>query len=407
MTTTEPPASAKPRADLLGAARRSRIRLYAASFTVDAVYFGFGILLPVHARQTFDAAPTTLGALGTTSMLTYALTCVFTGRWSDRIGSRPLYLGGLGGLAFVSIPAAYIAPNLSLLFVASILFHISLGLFWPPLERELSLLSQRRTLARSVGTFNCTWAAGICIGGLGGTSSYERLGFGWGAAVFAALTAAALAILQAPMTRLDPATRSDGEEEGEEDAPSSGRVRLFLRIGWAANFSAYFATQGISYLFAHIRTELGFTIERMGMLLLAINLPRFATFLALRRLEGWRYSFRWLATLQAIAAVSLIGLSLLETVPAFLLLLPALGMFAGLSYTSSFYYGLGVEAREGTNSANHELFLSLGATLGPLACGLVAELSPDWPGSILAFCGGVILVALLVETAMAQRARDA
>ena len=165
--------------------------------------------------------------------------------------------------------------------------------------------------------------------------------------------------------------------------------------------------QGINYLFTHVRAELGFTVERMGLLLLAINLPRLGSFFTLRWLEGWKYSFGWLATLQTTAGACLIALSIFETQLAFILRLPALGIFAGLSYTSSFYYGLSVEAREGTNSANHELFLSLGATFGPLACGLVAEAAPDWPGSILAFCGAVILVALAIESVMARRGKAA
>jgi len=395
-------ANAGRRPELLAAARRSRVRLYAASFVVDAVAYGFKILVPVVAQEHFDAGPVMLGLLGTASMLVYAAVCLLSGRLSDRFGSRALYLGGLAVVLAVALPLALVASSLAILFVASALFDGGLGLFWPPLERELSFTSPREHLARTVGTFNCTWAAGICLGGIGGASFYARLGYTSGIALFAGLIAASLVILAARLARAPPSS-SVAREELESESRDARRVAFFLRLGWVANFAAYFAMQGIAYLFPHLRAQIGFSIEKMGVFLLAITLPRFLAFVALRRLSSWHFSLAWIVVVQSLAGSALVVLSLLTHAEwAFLLLLPALGAFGGLSYSASFYYGLRVPSREGTNSGVHELFLSLGATAGPLACGLVASAAPEWPGAIFAFCGAVILAFLGVELAMAR-----
>ena len=383
--------------------RLGRLRIYTAAFCVDAIGYGYSLLVPVRAQEAFEAGPLRLGILGTVSMLTYALICAKSGRLSDRLGSQRLFLLGLGLLGLVGLPLTFMATNLVTLFVASIVAHAGLGLFWPPLERQLFVLSPKSRLARTAGTFNCTWAAGICLGTIGGASLYGRLGYDWGLGLLGAFAVLALIVLLPRFGRATPIPGTSAESLPAERLPSQEVIKVFLLIGWTANFAAYFASRGIEYLFTHMRDERGYTVEYMGWFLLSIHLTRLVAFFVLRRSTRWHYSLRFLFGVQVAAAASLITLSFLEEPVWFFVLLPVLGFFVGLSYFSSFYYGFQITSKEGENSGNHELFLALGMTFGPLVCGLAAHWAPGWPEIILAVSGGALILALVVESRMASR----
>ena len=70
----------------------SRLRICVAAFCMDATSYGAGLLLPIHALNKFDADPLELGLIGTIINATYTVVCWLSGRLSDRVGSRALYL---------------------------------------------------------------------------------------------------------------------------------------------------------------------------------------------------------------------------------------------------------------------------------------------------------------------------
>jgi MFS family permease len=380
----------------------ARLRLYVAAFSTDAAAYSFFVLLAVHAQHGLGAGPAALGWLGTITTAVYAALCFFTGGLSDRIGSRPLYLGGAMLLAAVALPAAFFSRSLPHLYIAGALFGVGLGFFWPPLQRQLFIFSPRGALWRTAGTFNVAWAAGICLGSLGGASFYERLGFREGLALCLGLILLTLVCAVWPV----PAAAGGEGSRRPPEAPGvrmdARRAAAFLRLAWLANFAAYFAFNGITYLLPHISDRLGFSVLQLGLFLFTANFARFTAFLLLRRFAGWQYSLGWLAVFQLLGGGALAALAFSREAALFYPLFALFGAFAGISYYSSFFYGLNLGARQGRNSGLHEGILSLGMTFGPLLSGLAAKSAPAWPGAVFGFTGLVVLAALVLEWRLAR-----
>ena len=372
----------------------ARLRIYAAAFCMDAAAYGANLLLPMRALKSFDAGPLELGLIGTIIQATYTIVCILTGRLSDRVGSRTLYLPGAAIVSLVAIPIIYFSDSLWGLYLAAPILGLGLGFYWAPLEREMGEASKPGNLWKTAGTFNCVWALGICLGSYGGPELYSWLSFEAGTILLLALAGLALFLLLPPLRiEAHPGT-SDSLEVIEA---GTGSKHLLL-VAWIANFSAYFAINGITNQLPYLgEKHLKIGLGMVGLLALSINLARFGGFLTLRRLQGWNYSPAWLFLFQLLAATSLLLLSGADSLAHYFILLPLLGIFCSLSYSLSFYYGLAASSKAGRNSGLHEAVLSLGLMSGPLACGTAAWALPDWPAAALAAAGSLILLALLVE----------
>ena len=381
----------------------ARLRIYAAAFCMDATAYGANLLLPMRALKSFEADPLELGLIGTIIQASYTIVCLLTGRLSDRVGSRTLYLPGAAIVSVVALPIIYFSDSLGSLYLAAPILGIGLGFYWAPLERELGATSNPGNLWKTAATFNCVWALGICLGSYGGPELYNWLSFEAGTILLLALSGLALFLLLPPL-RIEPLPETTGKRDAIE-AGATSSTHLLL-VPWVANFSAYFAINGITnqlpYLGEkHLKIDLGM----IGLLALSINLARFGGFFALRRLNGWNYSPAWLFLIQLLAAASLLVLSGANNLAHYFILLPLLGIFCSMSYSLSFYYGLAASSSAGRNSGLHEAVLSLGLMSGPLACGAAAWALPDWPAAALAVAGSMILLALLVELLIFKKYR--
>ena len=99
-----------------------------ASFSPLAIIFvtvfidllGFGIIIPLlpFYAESFGASAFTIGLLGTSFSLMQFLFSPIWGRWSDKIGRKPIILLGLLG-SCISYVALALATSLPLLFVAA------------------------------------------------------------------------------------------------------------------------------------------------------------------------------------------------------------------------------------------------------------------------------------------------
>lgn len=365
---------------------------------MDTVSYSYSLVLSAHARETFGATPAELGYLGTAATGVYAAGCLLVGVWSDRKGSLPLINAGLSLLGFVVFPVALLARSFVALCFINAAFGFCLALFWPPLLRELSFLSPGKALWRSLGLFNIAWAAGCSVGSFAGPTTYAKVGFQGAITISMGLVFLALiAILFQTFARDRPAAPQENEAAPAEKVDER-KGTLFLHLAWISNFCVSFVLGGLQYVFLYITQKLGFDYLTWGArILCSKDIGRFLAFACLCFFDGWHYSLAWLVALQVAGGAALI-FSGFATVPgAFLALFPILGVFSGIAYYSSIYYGLNLRKSEGKKSGTHEGILALGLCLGPVLCGQVGENSPEWPGAILVFGGGVILAGLFLE----------
>ena len=94
--------------------------------TVFIDLLGFGIIIPLlpYYAESFGASALAVGMLGTSYSLMQFLFAPLWGRWSDRIGRRPIILVGLLGSGVSYLMLAY-ADSIALVFAARVLGGIA------------------------------------------------------------------------------------------------------------------------------------------------------------------------------------------------------------------------------------------------------------------------------------------
>src|SRR5262245_26087149 len=289
--------------------RRSRIRIYLASLLVDCSTYSFSITVGCHAKERLGADYWQLGKLGALSALCYSLTCLLTGGLSDRVGSLPLMLTSLVLLS-AGFLATCLAQTFNDLLLAGAFMGAALALFWPAIQRKLSLLSPGRKLWGALGAFNIYWAIGVGAATLATPATYAALGLAPTMLIALAVTLAAVPFLAVRMPEPPPAA-GDALPEGESVTPA--RARLFLRLAWVSNFTAFFAMVGIMRIFPRVSSDLGVELGRMGWVLAPLDVGKVIAFAILAYAPFWHYSFRWLFLAQAAAAVALVAAALVES----------------------------------------------------------------------------------------------
>ncbi len=378
--------------------KRRRVQLYVASFLADTAGHGYPLVVAQYALDALGASAFHLGLLGAVRSVSYGAVCLILAGWSDRVGSMPLVRGSLLVLSFAAMPLTLSARSLPLLYLANALVGVALGLFWPPLQRELSLLSPGPLLWRALGAFNLYWAAGAAAGAFAALPAYVHFGF-TRAIVFCAVLF--LLALLCTLWRRGHELAVRGALEPEAVHPA--KARLFLHLAWLANFAGAFAIGAMHDLFVYVGDRYLLTTASVSAIVFAKEIGRFAAFAFLRRFSGWHYSLAWLAAGQGLAAAALLAGGFVRNPAVLFALFALVGGFVGLTYYSSFYYGLNLRQEEGRKSGLHEGILAAGIFLGPLASGAAGDLLPRWPGVVLFLPGTVLLVVLALTLAMARR----
>jgi MFS family permease len=376
-----------------------RVRLYFASFFLDAAGHGYPLIVSAHAQYALHASPTEMGVLGAITWIVYSAVCLTMGGWSDRKGSMPLIFSGLLLLALVVLPAALLSASIAPFYFTNAGFGLCLALFWPPLQRELSLLSPGDVLWRALGAFNLSWALGAGIGTvLGGPQAYELFGFHKTVGIAIGLVSLACLSLVGPRSR-EHAARIAGTLEDVDPRTAW----LFVRLAWIANFCASFAMGGIHIVFVYVAKQLELAGWWGTAILYAKEAGRLVAFAFLRKHRAWHYSFAWLAGAQLAGGAALVACGFVTSPWLLFLFSAVLGMSSGVAYYSSLFYGLNLRADEGRKSGLHEGILALGVIVGPVACGAVGDAFPKWPGGVLLLPGAVILAGVGLQLIVAQR----
>ncbi len=132
--------------------------------TVFIDLLGFGIIIPLlpFYAQSFGASAFTIGLLGTSFSLMQFVFSPIWGRWSDRIGRRPIILLGLMGSCLSYLTLA-LATSLSLVFVARIVGGIA-GANIPTAQAYIADVTTPENRARGMGLVGAAFGLGFIFG---------------------------------------------------------------------------------------------------------------------------------------------------------------------------------------------------------------------------------------------------
>ena len=140
--------------------------------TVFIDLLGFGIIIPLlpFYAESFGASALMIGLLGTSFSLMQFLFSPIWGRWSDRIGRKPIILVGLMG-SCVSYLALALARSLPMVFLARIIGGIA-GANIPTAQAYIADVTTPENRAKGMGMVGAAFGLGFIFGpAIGGVLS--------------------------------------------------------------------------------------------------------------------------------------------------------------------------------------------------------------------------------------------
>jgi MFS transporter, DHA1 family, tetracycline resistance protein len=233
--------------------------------TVFIDLLGFGIIIPLlpFYAQSYGATAFMVGLLGSVFSLMQFVVAPIAGRWSDRLGRRPIILFGLFASCIAYVALA-LADTLILVFAARILGGMAGGNV-PTAQAYIADITTPANRARGMGLIGAAFGLGFVFGpAIGGllTRFGPATPMWFAATLCLANFAAALVFL--------PESR-----HGDRAAISVGRVELFQRARTRAGLMplliVYFfvsvAFSGFEATFALFsERRFGFTAETIGFI---------------------------------------------------------------------------------------------------------------------------------------------
>lgn len=214
---------------------------------VDLV--GFGLIIPLQAvyAERLGASGLTFGLLVGAYALMQLIFNPILGRWSDRIGRRPVLLISVTGsvVAHLLLGIADLAHSLPLLFAARILDGIT-GANIATAQAYIADVTPPERRARGMGLFGAAFGVGFVVGPalgallalVGRAVSGPQTGTSWPAFGAALISTAAVVLI----ARFLPESRPRGETAGTVvSAPVAIHWSVLRRARVGELFALYFA----------------------------------------------------------------------------------------------------------------------------------------------------------------------
>ena len=335
--------------------------------TVFIDLLGFGLIIPLlpFYAESFGASALAIGLLGTSFSLMQFLFSPVWGRWSDRVGRKPIILLGLFGSG-ASYMMLALANSLALLFLARIVGGIA-GANIPAAQAYIADVTTPENRARGMGLIGAAFGLGFifgpAIGGLLSRVSPETPMWCAAALCFANFVAAWFLL---PESRsANASNRTLGRLEAFRHAMTKPTLLLILALYFLVTmaFAAFEATFALftEARFGYTAASIGFLFTFIGTIIAIVQGVLIGKAV---RLVGERRIIP-----VAIAAISL-SIGLLPFVWNVPTLLVALGLLAlGMGFNnpslSSMVSKLSDDDDQGGTLGLASSLASLGRVVGP------------------------------------------
>jgi MFS transporter, DHA1 family, tetracycline resistance protein len=245
--------------------------------TVFIDLVGFGIIIPLlpFYAESFGANAFTIGLLGTSFSLMQFVFSPVWGRWSDKIGRKPIILVGLLG-SCISYVAMALAGSLVLLFVARIIGGIA-GANVATAQAYIADITTPEDRAQGMGLMGTAFGLGFifgpAIGGLLSRVSPETPM--WFAAALCLGNFVAAWFLLPESRRVTASTKALGRMAAFRHAMNKPTLLLVLALYFIVTlaFSAFEATFALfsEARFGYTAASIGFLFAFIGTVLAIVQ----------------------------------------------------------------------------------------------------------------------------------------
>jgi MFS transporter, DHA1 family, tetracycline resistance protein len=245
--------------------------------TVFIDLLGFGIIIPLlpFYAESFGATALTIGLLGTSFSLMQFLFSPIWGRWSDRIGRKPIILVGLMGSCLSYLTLA-LATSLPLVFIARIIGGIA-GANIPTAQAYIADITTPENRAKGMGMVGAAFGLGFIFGpAIGGLLS--RIGPAtpmWFASALCLTNFVAAWLLLPESRSVNATTKRLGNLEVFRHAMSKPALLLLLGLYFLVTlaFSGFEATFALfsEARFGYTAATLGLVFTFIGVVLAVVQ----------------------------------------------------------------------------------------------------------------------------------------
>ena len=353
----------------------------------------YTLVVPFEVHRLGGGATAT-GGVGAVWTGCYVLSLLIFGGRVDRFNPRTLVQMGLSVIATMILIIG-VAPNLTVLFLASAGYGIISGLFWPPIMGWISVGYEGPSLNRRLSIFNVSWAAGLVFGQpLGGALyEYARMLPFYVAAACLIVGIAVVSVIRSPGGQALPTTPD--ESDGDVDAARNDVFRPMARI---AHFLSYVATGMFRYQLPSLAIALGIGANVFGRVGMALSVAMAISFYVLGRSHRWHYRLGLFFGAQVVLALTVLALLSVVNWWQMAACMIVGGACIGVTYSSDLFYGVSGGVRRGRRMAIHELILSSGMVVGAFGSGWVTEhvaLRGAYP-----ICAALLILGIVVQLAI-------
>ncbi|KAF0154326.1 MAG: Major facilitator superfamily MFS1 [Syntrophaceae bacterium] len=358
------------------------INCYAAVYYSNFLFF--------YLRSTFGFGEVENLLTAALGGFVYIIAAWQGGKLAQRYGCiRMIYIGG--GVIILSLTLGMVLPTPTAQIMVFCLWTVGVCFIWPALETLISERSGAK-LAKMVGIYNVTWAAGSAVGYFTAGILIEKLGM---ASLFwlpLGLTAVELVLLPCAAKLLKKENDRPCQEENLAAAVCEADAKKFLRMAWIANPFSYVAINTVIPLIPSIAEKLSLSTGMAGIVCSLWMFARLVAFAAFWRWTGWHYRFRWLAGSFLLLIVCFFGLLMSPSIGLLLVAQVGFGLSVGLIYYSSLYYSMNVTENHGSNAGLHEAMIGVGLFVGPAVGAATLYLVPTAIGIGVWSVGGLLCV---------------
>ncbi len=331
-----------------------------------------GLAIPLLATH-LGFSDLELGIVGSAGAATYVLMVVSAGALSDKLGRKRVIISGsvLTGLTYILMPFSREPLHLIVLMAVS---GCGMAAFWPVLEAWLSEEGDADEVRRGLGGFNVSWSTGAALGPfLGGLLYTKSISLAF---MFAAAGTGIVAFLASlhkkPM--YSPHTAfPDTEHVPLLNGPITVERSLLYAV-WMANFAGWFAMSEIRVLFPKLALHLGLEPWLIGILVFILGVALTAMFFVMGAWGWWHNKRSPLLSAQVLIILLLLAMAVVDSAAALGIVFIGIGAGMGVTYSYSLYYSVVGSLYKGAASGRHEMVLGVGALLGPVMGGAVAEM---------------------------------
>ena len=167
------------------------------------IYFGFSMIIPVIPELVNQLGVSTIhmGLLLAIYSLASFLSAPFFGRLSDKIGRRPLLIGGLSTFAFSFLIFGLFIDNLPILYISRIIGGAASGALYTATTSMVADITTREERTKYMGLVGMCIGFGFIFGpGVGGLLAGISLSFAYYMTTVVILGALVFSLIKVPET---------------------------------------------------------------------------------------------------------------------------------------------------------------------------------------------------------------